>query len=111
VFDLAKERYLLHRLLLRLFCGRSRREEQRQGREVGVKRRTQSGLVQRRGGVIHGKEQKAVGGLSRLAMDSRDRLPREELPHRVATEGDDYAWLQDLEMAPQPLVACRYLFW
>src|SRR5438128_1124935 len=37
-FDLAKERYLLHRLFLRLFGGRRRREEERERREVGVER-------------------------------------------------------------------------
>src|SRR5207245_4943767 len=35
-FDLAKERYLLHLLLLRLHGRRRRREEERERREVGV---------------------------------------------------------------------------
>src|SRR6185295_7824594 len=110
-FDLAKERYLLHRSFLRLFCGRSGREEERQRREVGVERLTQSWLVQRRRGVVHGEDQETVGGLAGLAMDARDRLTWEELPHRVAAKGDDDARLQHLEMAEQPHVACRYLFW
>src|SRR6185503_12342649 len=74
VFDLAKERYLLHRLFLRLFRGRGRREEERQRREVRMQRVPQGGLVQRRGWVVHGEDQKTVRGLSRLAMDPRDRL-------------------------------------
>src|SRR6266850_4517971 len=65
-FDLAKERYLLHRFLLRLFGGRCGREEERQSREVGVQRVAERGLVQRRGGVVHGKDYEAIGGLSRF---------------------------------------------
>src|SRR6267143_3006492 len=109
VFDLAKERYLLHRFFLRLFRGRSGREEERQRGEVGVERGAQGGLVQRRGGVIDGKDQEAVGGRARFAVDARDGLAREELPHRVTPEGDDDARPQDLEVAEKPLVACRYL--
>src|SRR3989454_1812270 len=105
VFDLAKERYLLHRLFLRLFRRWRGREEQRQRREIGVERIAQSRLMQRRGGVVHGEDQEAVGGLSRFAVDARDRLAGEELPHRVPAEGDDDARLQDLEMAAQPHVA------
>src|SRR5213594_2039482 len=82
VFDLAKERYLLHRLFLRLFRGRSGREEQRQCREVGMQRIAKSRLMQRRGGVIDGEDQETVRGLSRLAVDARDGLAGEELPHR-----------------------------
>src|SRR5712692_5094128 len=104
-FDLAKERYLLHRLFLRLLRGRSGREEQRQGREVGVERVAQRWLMERRGRVVHGEDQQAVGGFSRLAVDARDRLAGEELPHRVPAEGDDDAGLQDLEVAAQPHVA------
>src|SRR2546422_845751 len=86
VFDLAKERYLLHRLFLRLFRGRSGREEQRQCREVGMKRVAKSGLMQRRGRVVDGEDQEAVGGLSRLPVNARDGLAGEELPHRVAPD-------------------------
>src|SRR4051812_9701036 len=53
-FDLAKERYLLHRFFLRLFCRWGGREEQRQRREVGVERVAKGGLVQGRGRVVHG---------------------------------------------------------
>src|SRR2546426_9051931 len=62
-FDLAKERYLLHRLLLRLFRGRSGREKERQGREVRVERVAQSGLMQGGGRVVHGEDEEPVGGL------------------------------------------------
>src|SRR5712691_1426612 len=109
-FDLAKERYLLDRLFLRLLRRRRRCEKQRQRREVGVQRIAQSGLVQRRGGVVHGEDEEAVGSRSWLAVDARDRFAREELPHRVTPQGDDDARLQDLEVAPQPHVAGRYFF-
>src|SRR5206468_4724524 len=66
-FDLAKERYLLHRLFLRLFGGRRRREEERERREVGVERVAQSGLMQRGGRAVHGEGEQAVGGLQLLA--------------------------------------------
>src|SRR5438477_13126455 len=68
VFDLAKERYLLDRSFLRLFCGRSRGEEQRERREVGVKRVAQSWLVQRGGRMVDGKDQESLGGLARLPV-------------------------------------------
>src|SRR6266568_7395287 len=103
-FDLAKERYLLHRFFLRLFFGRSGREEEREGGEVGVERVAQSRLVQRRSRVIHGEDQEAVGGLPRIAVEARDRFAGKELPHRVATEGDDHAWPQDLEVPKKPHV-------
>src|SRR2546428_10302268 len=109
-FDLAKERYLLHRLLLRLLGRRRRREEERERREVGVERVAQSGLMQRGGRVVHGEDQQAVGGLPWLAVDPRDRLAREELPHRVAAEGDDHARPQHLEGPQKPHVAGRYPF-
>src|SRR2546423_7141218 len=109
-FDLAKERYLLHRLLLRLLCGRGGREEQCQCREVGMERVAQRGLMQCGGRVIDGEDEKAVGRLARLAVNARDRLAGEELPHRVAAEGDDDARLEDLEVAQEPHVARRYLF-
>src|SRR5690348_9077995 len=80
--DLAKERYLLHRFLLRLFRRRSGGEEERQRGEVGVQRIPQRGLMQRRSRVVHGEDQQAVGGLPWLAVDARDRLARKELPHR-----------------------------
>ena len=67
--------------------------------------------MQRRGGVIHGEDQEAVGGLAGLAVDARDGLTREELPHRVSSERDDDPGLQNLEVAEEPHVACRYLFW
>src|SRR5437868_1165856 len=108
---LAKERYLLHRFFVRLFCGRSRGEEESQGREVGVERVAQGRLVQRGGRVVDGKDQKALGGLARLSVDARDRFTRKELPHSVPPEGDDDARLQDLEVAKKPHVARRYLFW
>src|ERR1700694_1543576 len=109
-FDLAKERYLLHRRFLRLFRGRSRGEEERQSRKVGVKRVAQCGLVQGRGRVVDGKDQEAVGGLSGLPVDAGDGLAREELPHRVPPERDDDARVQHLEVAEKPHVAGRYLF-
>src|SRR5256885_4091711 len=73
-FDLAKERYLLHRLFLRLLRGWRGREEERQGREVGVERIAQRRLVQRRGGVIDGEDQEAVGGLLRAGVEGRGPL-------------------------------------
>src|SRR5436309_4873042 len=106
VFDLARERYLLHRLFLRLFRGRSGRQEQRQCREVGVQRIAKGRLMQRRGGVIDGEDQETVRGLSRLAVYARDGLAGKELPHRVAPERDDDTRLQDPEMPAQPHVAC-----
>src|SRR3989442_985685 len=42
-------------------------------------------------------------------MDAGDRLAGEELRHRVAAEGDDDPWPQNLEVAAQPYVACRDL--
>src|SRR6266480_4350314 len=108
--DLAKERYLLHRLFLRLFRGRGGREEEGQGSEVGVERVAQCRLMQRRGRVVHGEDQQAVGGLARFAVDPRYRLARKELPHRVAAQGDDHARPQDLEVPEEPHVARRYLF-
>src|SRR5438034_3313243 len=98
-FDLAKERYLLHRFFLRLFRGRSCREEERERREVGMERIPERGLVQRGGGVVHGEDEEAVGGLPWLAVDPRDGLAGEELPHGVASEGDDDARPQDFEVA------------
>src|SRR6266513_3834761 len=109
--DLAKERCLLHRLFLRLFRGRGGREEEGQGSEVGVERVAQCRLMQRRGRVVHGEDQQAVGGLARFAVDPRYRLARKELPHRVAAQGDDHARPQDLEVPEEPHVARRYLFW
>src|SRR6266513_4258871 len=110
-FGLAKERYLLDRSFLRLFCGWSRGEEESQGREVGVKRVAEGRLVQRRGRVVDGKHQESLGGLARFPVDARDGFAREELPHRVPAEGDDDARLQDLEVAEKPHVARRYFFW
>src|SRR2546427_10449115 len=83
VFDLAKERYLLHRLFLRLFRRRRGREEQRQGSEIGVERIAQSRLMQRRGGVVHGEDEEAVGGRSGLAVDARGRLAGGEPRRRL----------------------------
>src|SRR2546428_3004509 len=110
-FDLAKERYLLHRLLLRLFRWRSGREEERQRSEVRVERVAQCGLMQGGGRVVHGEDEEAVGGLPGLAVDARDGLAREELPHRVPPERDDDARLEHLEVAEQPHMAGGYLFW
>jgi len=76
-----------------------------------VERVAQGGLVQRGGGVVHGENQKALGGLARLPVDARDGFAWKELPHRVPAEGDDDARLQDLEVAEKPGVARRYLFW
>src|SRR5438477_5534680 len=106
-FDLAKERYLLHRLFLRLLCWRCGRKEERQRSEVRVQRVPQSGLVERGGRVIHGEDQESVGGLPRLAVDARNRFTWEELSHGVPAEGHDHARLQDLEVAEEPHVACR----
>src|SRR5438309_12112616 len=94
-FDLARERYLLHRFFLRLLGGRSGREEEREGSEVRVQRVAKSGLVERRSRVIHGEDQESVGGLPRLAVYARDRLDWKELLHRVATESNDHAESQD----------------
>src|SRR5206468_6004408 len=107
-FDLAKERYLLHRLFLRLFGGRRCREEERKRREVGVERVAQSGLMQRGGRVIHGEDQQAVGALPWLAVDPRDRFAREELSHRMAAERDDHARLKHLDVPQKPHVPGRY---
>src|SRR5437867_68269 len=108
-FALAKERYLLHRFLLRL-CRRRRRKEQRECRKVGVERLAQGWLMERRGRVVDGKDHQPVGGLARPAMDARDRFAWEELPHRVAAERDDHAGLQDLEVAAEPHVTGGDLF-
>src|SRR5437867_3666154 len=78
-FALAKERYLLHRFLLRL-CRRRRRKEQRECRKVGVERLAQGWLMERRGRVVDGKDHQPVGGLARPAMDARDRFAWEEDP-------------------------------
>src|SRR5438132_10554053 len=109
--DLAKERYLLHRFFVRLLGGRRRREEEREGREIGVQRVPERRLMQRGGRVIHGKDQKAVGGLPRFAVDAGDGLARKELPHRVPSQGHDDARLEYLEVAKKPHMAGRYLFW
>src|SRR6267143_3125183 len=109
--DLAKERYLLHRFFLRFLCGRGGRKEERQRREVGVQRVPQSRLMQRGGRVVNGEDQETVTGLPRLAVDARDGLAREELSHRVPSQGHDDARLEDLEVAKKPHVAGRYLFW
>src|SRR5207245_9260137 len=61
-FDLAKERYLLHRLYLRLFGGRRRREEERERREVGLERVAQSGRMQGGGRVVRGEEREGGRG-------------------------------------------------
>src|SRR5919201_5958178 len=106
VLELAKERDLLHRFLFRLLYTRGRRQEQRERREISVQRVAQSGLVQGRGGVIDGEDDEAVGGLAGLAVDAGDAHSGEELPHRVPAQGDDDSRTQDLEMAPQPDVAC-----
>src|SRR6266704_6079836 len=103
-FDLAKERYLLHRFFLRLFWWRSGREEQRQRREIGVERVAQRGLMQRRGRVVDGEDEEAVGGPPRLSVDARYGLAREELTHRVPPERDDDARPEDLEVADEPHV-------
>src|SRR5712691_2059261 len=65
-FDLAKERYLLHWLFLWIFRGWRRREVQGQRREVGMERVAERRLVQRRGRVVDGEDQEAVGGFARL---------------------------------------------
>src|SRR5438045_360510 len=110
-FGLAKERYLLDRSFLRLFCGRGGGEEERQRREVGVKRVAQRGLVQRGRRAVDGKDQESLGVLARLPADARAGFAWTELPHRVPAEGDDDARLQDLEVAEKPHVTRRYLFW
>src|SRR2546430_7885303 len=84
---LAKERDLLRRFLLRLRRWRGCREERRERAEVGHERIAQRGLVQRRRRVVDGKDRKPVGGAARLAVDTRDGLAGEELPHRVPAEG------------------------
>src|SRR2546426_853115 len=104
---LAKERDLLRRLLLGLLGlhRRRSREKQRERREVSHERVAQCGLVQRGGGVIDREDHETVGGAARPAMDARDRFAGEELPHRVASEGDDDPGPQHLEMPAQPDVA------
>src|ERR671934_2326311 len=83
---LAKERDLLRRDLFRLARRGRGGEEQREGCEIGVQRGTQRRLVERGGGVVHGEHHEPVGGLTRLAGGSGDRLPREDLAHRVAAQ-------------------------
>src|SRR5438445_7484322 len=104
---LAKERDLLRGLLLGLLGlhGRRSREVQRERREVRNKRVAQGRLMQRGGGVIDGEDHQTIGRSPRPSVDARDRLTGEELPHRVAAEGDDDPWPQDLEMPAQPDVA------
>src|SRR2546427_10559201 len=87
---LAKERDLLRGLLFGLLGlhGRRSRQEERERREVGSERIAQGGLVQRGGGVIDGEDDQSVSRAPRAAVDPRDRFAREELPHRVAAEGD-----------------------
>src|SRR5438132_1862527 len=69
-FDLAKERYLLHRLFLGILSGWRGCQEEGQRREVGMKCVAERRLVQRRGGVVDGEDQETVGGLARLAVDA-----------------------------------------
>src|SRR5438128_12658644 len=68
-FDLAKERYLLHRLFLGDLRGWCSCQEDGQRGEVGMKCVAERRLVQRRGGVADGERQATVGGLWRLALD------------------------------------------
>src|SRR2546428_2140472 len=102
VFDLAKERYLLHRLFLRLFRRWRGREEQRQRREIGVERIAQSRLMQRRGGGVHGEDQEAIGGPFRVGGDGRDPIAREELPPPPPRQGGDGARVQSIAKAGPP---------
>src|SRR5437763_2694208 len=105
-----EQRHLIGGLLLRrgLRGGRLACEQLRERREVGLERGAQRWLMQRRRGVVDGEDHQAIVR-TRLPVDARDGLGREELVHGVAAERDDHAWLKDAEMPAQPHVVSRDL--
>src|SRR6267378_1101863 len=107
---LAKERHLIRCLFLpHLLLGhRLCREKERQRGEVARERAPERGLMQRRGGVIHGKDRQSLD-LARPPVDARDRFTRQELTHCVPPESHDHLGLQHLEMTLQPHVAGAHL--
>src|ERR671937_2464535 len=76
---LAKERDLLGRPRLGLLGHRRGGEEEGEGREIGDEGVAERGLMEGGRGVVDGEDHEPVHGLSRLAVDPRDRLSDEEL--------------------------------